>query len=107
MKYFIGIIGLLITAQFANAQKATTKFQLIGDIYNDWKLYHINIPQTACDTFFYASAVFPTVLDQLKQSVSKNKVIFKQLNINPRDGLGQNGENHIIRSRVRFNSIAN
>jgi hypothetical protein len=78
MKYFVCIIGLLIKTQAANAQHNIAKFQLISDIYAEWKSSHINIPQTACDTFYYTANVFPTVLNQLRKIIRENKVIFRQ-----------------------------
>jgi hypothetical protein len=81
MKHFTGIFLLLIAALAGRGQKETKKFQLIEDIYSEWKIHHINIPLTACDTFFYAEGVHSDVLDDIKELVKEKNTITRMVHL--------------------------
>jgi hypothetical protein len=81
MKHFTGIFLLLITALAGRGQAGVKKFQLIEDIYNEWKKHHLNIPHTACDTFFYTEGVQPDVLDDIKELVKEKNTITRMVRL--------------------------
>jgi hypothetical protein len=81
MKHFTGIFLLLITALAGRGQTEVKKFQLIEDIYNEWKKHHTNIPNTACDTFYYTEGVDADLLDDIKEIITEKKSITRMVHI--------------------------
>jgi hypothetical protein len=83
MKHFSGIFLLLITAFAGRGQTEVKKFQLIEDIYNQWKKHHIGKTNTACDTFLYADYIHPDLFDGIKDLVKEETTIVRRVHLTP------------------------
>jgi hypothetical protein len=81
MKHFTGIFLLLFAALVISGQTEVKKFQLIEEIYNEWKKHHTNIPNTACDTFFYSEGVYTDVLNDIKELIKEKNTITRMVRL--------------------------